>query len=202
MCACICASLVFFCTTDTSYILQAGVLLRFVVVHPGASNSFRVTVVLHLAAPLKSNYLFGQVGQKVVPVGSAPRAPPEGSWASAASTWAIHTSLPQLLTHALDYFPISSQRHIPSPRLVSFVPPINFFPHYANDVWADKLLCHFLKGSWTLFWVAFGIVRSMHHRDLQPKRTDSQIRQERDLFLKAFMDAGTKLFLRRAFLIL
>lgn len=70
------------------------------VVHPGASNSFSVTVVLHLVAPLKSNYLFGQVGKKVVPVGSAPTAPPEGSWASAPSTGAVQTPLPQLLTQA------------------------------------------------------------------------------------------------------
>lgn len=126
-----------------------------------------------------------EIQQKVVPVGTAPRAPPEGSWASAPSTGAIQTSLPQLLTHDLDhYFPSSSQRQIPSPRLVCFVPPIHFFPYYTNDVWTDKHLHHFLKGSWILFWVAFGIVRSIHHRNLQLKWTDSQIRQEQIFFFK------------------
>lgn len=96
----------------------------------------------------------------------------------------MQTSLPQLLTHDLDYFLISSQRHIPSPRLVYFVPPIHFFPYYTNGVWNDKHLHHFLKGSWILFWVAFGIVRSIHHRHLQLKWTDSQIRKERIVFFE------------------
>lgn len=123
MCVCVCM-----------YLRFIGVLLHYrhviypsgwcvvFVVHPGASNSFSVTVVLNLVAPLKSNYLFGQAGKKVVPVGSAPAAPLKGSWASAPSSGAIHTPLHRLLTHELDYFPVCSQRYIPSPRLVCLVP--------------------------------------------------------------------------------
>lgn len=131
------------------------------VVHPEASDSFSVTLVLHLVAPLKSSYLFGQVGKK----GCTSWVSPYKFWrfmglnfiywshtdpfASASQTWA----------RLFSYFFLEAH---PISKVSVRCPTQSLFTAHTNNVWTVKCLCHFFRGSWILFWVAFVIVRSAH----------------------------------------